>query len=63
MLFLNTYFRSLGATVRHEERGAGMVEYGLLVALIALVVALAAAFLGDQIANLFNDAGNELVTP
>ena len=43
-----------------EEDAPTMVEYGLLVALIALVVAIAAALLGSGISVLFNDAANSL---
>ena len=39
------------------ERGATMVEYALLVALIALVVVVALGPLGNAISGLFNDAG------
>ena len=40
------------------ERGASMVEYILLVALIALAVIAAVVFLGDQMNTKFNDAGS-----
>jgi pilus assembly protein Flp/PilA len=43
-----------------EEDAPTMVEYGLLVALIALVVAIAAALLGSGISTLFSNAGNSL---
>lgn len=43
-----------------KERGATMVEYGLIVALIAVVVAVAAGTLGSQIATLFTNVGNSL---
>lgn len=43
-----------------DEEGQGMVEYGLLVALIALVVVAALLILGPRIANMFNDAANNL---
>jgi pilus assembly protein Flp/PilA len=36
-----------------DEEGASMVEYGLLVALIAVVVAVGATALGINIRNLF----------
>ena len=45
-----------------EEDAPTMVEYGLLVALIALVVAIAAALLGGGISNLFTRATNSLNT-
>lgn len=37
-----------------SESGATAVEYGLLVALIALVVAVAAVTLGQSVSTLFN---------
>ena len=46
----------------HEE-GASMVEYGLLVALIAVVVAIAATTLGEGISTLFGRANTKLGNP
>jgi pilus assembly protein Flp/PilA len=43
-----------------REEGATMVEYGLLVALIAVVVAVAATFLGEGIAALFDNVTAQL---
>jgi pilus assembly protein Flp/PilA len=43
-----------------SDEGATMVEYGLLVALIAVVVGVAAATLGGQIAALFGRVGGSL---
>ena len=45
---------------RRDEDGATMVEYGLLVGLIALVVALGATVLGQDISTMFNDIGTYL---
>lgn len=52
--------RSLTGSLRRDEEGATMVEYGLLVALIAVVVAVAAALLGDAIAALFDEVTAQL---
>lgn len=41
------------ADLRTEEDGATMVEYGLMVALIAVVVAGGAAILGTNVDTLF----------
>jgi pilus assembly protein Flp/PilA len=38
-----------------SEKGATMVEYGLMVALIAIVVAVGALALGNGIDKLFDD--------
>lgn len=37
-----------------------MVEYGLLVAFIALVAVLGATFLGTQLRSLFSSIGNAI---
>jgi pilus assembly protein Flp/PilA len=42
------------------ETGASMVEYALLVALIAVVVIAAALFLGEQISEKFSQVGDTL---
>jgi pilus assembly protein Flp/PilA len=41
-----------------SERGASMVEYALLVGLIAVVAVVAITFLGGGISGLFNSANN-----
>ena len=43
-----------------EEDAPTMVEYGLLVALIALIVAVAAAVLGTGISTMFSQAANSV---
>ncbi len=40
-----------------DQEGASMVEYALLVALIAVVVIAAALFLGNQISEKFSEVG------
>ena len=49
----------LRLTIRDEE-GQGMVEYGLIIALVAIVVIAALVVLGPKVANIFNDAGSQL---
>ena len=58
MLQLIAKLRSLVAGTSDE--GATMVEYGLIVALIAVVVALGAATLGTHISSLFNSIATSL---
>ena len=53
---------ALQSRIVGNERGASMVEYALLVALIAVVVIGAALFLGDQISDKFSEVGNTLST-
>jgi len=43
-----------------EDEGQTLVEYGLLVALIALVVIGALTVLGQKITNTFNRISNHL---
>jgi pilus assembly protein Flp/PilA len=44
----------------HDESGPTMVEYGLLVALIALVVGAAAQIVGTQLSTVFSKIGTYL---
>jgi pilus assembly protein Flp/PilA len=43
-----------------EESGATAVEYGLMVALIAIVIIVAVAALGQNLSNLFSVAANSV---
>ena len=43
-----------------DERGASMVEYGLLLALIAVIAIVAVRALGDGVSTKFNDVKNSL---
>ncbi len=45
-----------------EEEGQTLVEYGLLVSLIALVVIAVLTLLGSKVKTVFNNAANALVT-
>jgi pilus assembly protein Flp/PilA len=60
-LFMQAYFtvRSLHSNMldrARSEQGASMVEYALLVGLIAIVAVVAVGLLGGSIAKLFNTA-------
>ena len=50
----------LQAKFSKDEQGASMVEYILLVALIALAVIAAVVFLRGQVQDKFSDAGSKL---
>ena len=42
-----------------NEEGQGMVEYGLIIALVAVIVIAGISLLGNNIGSLFNNiAGN-----
>ena len=43
-----------------NEEGQGMVEYGLIIALVAVVVIAAITLLGNGIGNKFNVITNKL---
>lgn len=44
----------------NEESGQGMVEYGLIIALIAVVVVAALVILGPKISSIFTGAGDAI---
>jgi pilus assembly protein Flp/PilA len=43
-----------------NEKGASMVEYALLVVLIAIVAMIALALLGQNISQLFQNVGDQI---
>ena len=45
-----------------DEEGATAVEYGLMVALIAIVIIVAVTLLGGRLQNVFNNAATTLPT-
>jgi pilus assembly protein Flp/PilA len=45
--------------IRNEE-GQGMVEYGLIIALIAVIVIAALLVLGPKVAGIFTDVASKL---
>jgi pilus assembly protein Flp/PilA len=51
--------RDLQERVQYEA-GQTMAEYGILIAVIAVIVVLAATLLGGQISSLFNSTGSNL---
>lgn len=55
-----TKFFALSKKLFRSEEGASMVEYGLLVGLIAIVVAVGATTLGGGIKGLFTSANGSL---
>ncbi|TMC02906.1 MAG: Flp family type IVb pilin [Chloroflexi bacterium] len=44
----------------HDDSGQGLVEYALIIAVIAVAVIVALVFLRDKISNIFSDIGNNL---
>ncbi len=61
MLQLHTMLSTfLARFQRDDEEGQTLVEYGLLLALIAIVVIVALIFLGPIISQLFSNVGRNL---
>ncbi len=57
------HFQTLAAWLQAHtktERGASLVEYALLVALIAVVCIGAVTFLGNAAADNFSEVGNSI---
>ena len=57
--FVRTVLMGLDAK-RKSEEGATAVEYGLMVALIAIGIVTAVVFLEDSLSGLFNQVGSSL---
>ena len=57
MLQLITFLQS---RVVREERGATAVEYGLMIALIAVVIIVAVTALGTALSSKFTTVGNSV---
>lgn len=55
-----TFFSNISARVRREEKGATAVEYGIMVALIAVVIIAAVTLLGGQMNTMFETVSCQL---
>lgn len=51
------YLQSL---ISRDERGQGLAEYALILALIAVLAIAAVTFLGGQINAILSDVGNKI---
>jgi pilus assembly protein Flp/PilA len=61
--FVTTYATNLLARFRSDdEEGQTLVEYGLLLALIAIIVIVALLFLGPLVSGIFQNVGSNLQT-
>ncbi|SDP37618.1 pilus assembly protein Flp/PilA [Arthrobacter sp. ok909] len=66
MLSLIATLQTLGFAAKdrlRDEKGATAVEYGIMVALIAVVIIAAVSLLGTQINDAFKSITSELTTP
>jgi Flp pilus assembly pilin Flp len=50
-------------SLRHRQEGQGLVEYGLIIASIAILLIIAMLFLAGKLDNLFSDTGGSVETP
>jgi len=58
LLYIWSLMQTLGTSLRHRDEGATMVEYGMLVVVIALVVLVGAGLLGAAVNGWFTDASS-----
>jgi len=54
------YLRIRLAVAAKSERGASAVEYGLLVALIAIIIIVPVTLLGTNLKSIFNKTANSI---
>jgi pilus assembly protein Flp/PilA len=60
---MTTYLPALFCRIHErlrDQAGQTMAEYGILIAVIALLVVVAATLLGGQISSLFGTTGSNL---
>jgi pilus assembly protein Flp/PilA len=57
---LVTYVRLRMAAAARTDRGASAVEYGLLVALIAIAIIVAVSALGGSLSGIFDTTGQSI---
>ncbi len=50
-------------SLRHRQEGQGLVEYGLIIASIAILLIIAMLFLAGKIDDLFSKTGTSVDTP
>ena len=60
MIHAVNYLRIQLAAKARTERGASAVEYGLLVALIAIAIIGGVLALGGKLSDIFNNSSNSL---
>jgi pilus assembly protein Flp/PilA len=57
---IRSRFQGLIAFLRYEERGQGLAEYALILALIAIVAIVALIFMGSQVSDKLSVIGSQL---
>ena len=62
-IMLKSLYNKLSALrARKDESGQGMVEYALILVLIAIVVITILVVVGHQVSNVFSNVSNGLAT-
>ncbi|WP_285244958.1 Flp family type IVb pilin [Pseudarthrobacter sp. fls2-241-R2A-127] len=56
-------YTNLVIRLRSEEKGATAVEYGIMVALIAVVIIVAVSTLGGQLQTMFTTVTSDIAHP
>jgi pilus assembly protein Flp/PilA len=56
-------YTNLMIRLRSDEKGATAVEYGIMVALIAVVIIVAVSTLGGQLQTMFTDVTTDIAHP
>ena len=57
---MHAFVAKLNTKLAAREKGATAVEYGLMVALIAIVIIVAVALLGTNLSTLFSNTANSV---
>jgi pilus assembly protein Flp/PilA len=60
MVSMTAFIAGVKDRFNREEKGATMVEYGIMVAFIAVLVMAAVLVLGPKIASLFTSVSNAI---
>jgi pilus assembly protein Flp/PilA len=70
VIFAHLYIASIFSSIttrlggyRHAQRGQGMVEYALVIAVVAIVAIIGLAFLGKQLGSTFSNITESLNLP
>jgi len=61
--FMNAWDKRNDVLRSRDDSGATLVEYALLLALIAVVAIVALKFLGGSVSNTLNNVGNSINNP
>ena len=60
LIIMQQFVATLRTRTLSREQGATAVEYGLMVALIAIVIIVAVALLGTNLSTLFNTTASSI---